>query len=182
MALTPSLETCYVMPFDPAEAPRVATWAESDQELFWLAPKTPPPLTAAKVIDWTRERGQAYLFYRQGQSAPRGYFELNPMPNSGIHLWAGHCVIDPRWRGIGLGKRMARLLIREAFEIRRARRLSLVVFPDNLQAIRCYQEAGFLDSGQQLQCFSGTGRQHRMRCMSISLEQFRSIDPDRCME
>jgi RimJ/RimL family protein N-acetyltransferase len=177
MALTPSVDTYYVTPFDPVEAMRVATWTCDEKELFWLAPKTAPPLTAAKIIDWTRDRGQAYLFYQQGHSAPRGYFELNPMPNSSVHLWAGHCVIDPQWRGIGLGRQMTALMIREAFASCGAQRLSLVVFPDNLQAIRCYEVAGFQNSGRQLQCFSRTGKQHLMRCMSISREEFLRNDP-----
>jgi RimJ/RimL family protein N-acetyltransferase len=180
MAVTPSIDSFYITHFDRAEAARVATWAADERELFWLAPKTMPPLTAAKVIEWTRDRGQAYLFFKQGQSVPRGYFELNPMPSSESHLWAGHCVIDPRWRGIGAGRQMTTLMIREAFEARGTHRLSLVVFPDNIQAIRCYESAGFLSSGQQLQCFSSTGKQHRMRCMTITREHYlKSSTPGR---
>ncbi len=172
MALSPSIETYHLTAFASEHAERVSRWVRDEKELFWLAPKTPPPLTAVKVIDWTRERGQGYLFFRDGRRAPRGYFELNPMPNSETHLWVGHCVIDPRWRGVGLGLRMLQLMLRQAFDDHRAARLSLVVFPDNRQAIRCYRRGGFSDAGQQLQCFSEDGAQHVMRCMTIKREVY----------
>ena len=33
-------------PFDRLFGPTVAGWVRDDAELFWLAPSTPPPLTA----------------------------------------------------------------------------------------------------------------------------------------
>ena len=52
--------------FDPLMAPVIARWARDDRELFWLAPKTPPPLTAAKVVAWASPDGRPLLFCRDG--------------------------------------------------------------------------------------------------------------------
>lgn len=157
----------YLRPFDKLMAPLVASWCRNPQELFWLAPKTPPPLTAAKVVAWPGPNGQAFLFYRERVFEPLGYLELNPMPGEPGHLWIGHCVVPPESRGRGIGRHMVELILDEAFLFRNADRVSLVAFPDNQSAIRCYRSAGFLDEGEQLRSFPTTGREHVMRLMSI---------------
>ena len=70
--------------FDRDAAPLVSSWVQDAHELFWLAPKTPPPLTAEKVIDWPGPDGAAVLLYREGGFEPIGYAELNPMPGPGV--------------------------------------------------------------------------------------------------
>lgn len=160
--------------FDVHHAARVAGWASTAQELFWLAPKTFPPLTAAKVIAWPGETGCPLLFWRETEPAPAGYVELNPMPGEPDHLWMGHCVIDRTRRGEGLGRIMINLLLTYAFEQRHARRVSLVVFPENVGAIRCYRVCGFLEMGRQRKFFQTTNRQHVMIQMSMDLPAYQS--------
>ncbi|MBI4578825.1 MAG: GNAT family N-acetyltransferase, partial [Planctomycetes bacterium] len=98
---------------------------------------------------------------------PAGYLELNPMPADYGHYWIGHCVVDPQLRGAGLGRHLVRLSLDFAFRGLDARRVSLVVFPDNTSAIRCYRRAGFIDAGDQYKYFANTGRQHRMLQMTV---------------
>lgn len=159
-------------PFDKLQASRVASWARDDQELFWLAPKTPPPLTAAKVVGWATADGRPLLFYRDEIAEPLGYLELNPMPADWGHYWLGHCVIRPDQRGTGVGRHMIGLTLEYAFRTRRAYRVSLVVFPENAPAIRCYRHAGFIDAGEQWKYFSTTGQQHRMIQMTIDRARY----------
>jgi RimJ/RimL family protein N-acetyltransferase len=158
----------YLGPFDKLMAPIVAAWARDPHELFWLAPKTYPPLTAAKVVGWPGSDGCPLLFYRDGIVEPIGYLELNPMPGEREHLWLGHCVVAPARRGSGLGEVMINLVLEEAFQTRKAARVSLVVFPDNIAAIRCYRACGFTEVGEQVKYFPTTGRQHRMLQMSVT--------------
>jgi RimJ/RimL family protein N-acetyltransferase len=165
-------------PFDPAKAALVASWAPTAHELFWLAPKTYPPLSAAKVIAWSTEDACPMLFYRDSESEPLGYVELNPMPAEPRHLWMGHCVLDRDRRGEGLGRVMIALLLRLSFEHRRAHRVSLVVFPDNLAAIRCYRACGFEHAGTQNKHFYPTGRHHDMLQMSIDHRTWRAMHSD----
>ena len=182
MRITPSKPTIrvrhgpyYLAPFDNLMASVVATWARDASELFWLAPKTPPPLTAAKVVAWPGPQGSPMLFYRESESEPLGYFEINPMPGEKLHLWLGHCVVRPEERGAGLGRRMTTLMLEEVFCHRDAQRVSLVVFPDNIFAIACYRAVGFLDGATQIKYFKTSGRQHRMFQMSIDRRRYESI-------
>lgn len=162
----------YLVPFEAALAPFVAAWVQDHHALFWLAPKTPPPLTPAKMAEWPGPGGCPMLLYHDGFSEPRGYVELNPMPNESRHLWLGHCLIHPRWRGAGQGRQMVQLLLELAFVQRTADSVSLVVFPDNVAAIRCYRATGFLQVGEQTKFFPTTNRRHCMLVMRITRKQY----------
>ena len=168
----------YLTAFDNVFAPRVASWVRDGHELFWLAPKTEPPLTAAKVAAWPGRTGSPMLFWREGESEPLGYLELNPMPNQKGHLWMGHCVLAPNCRGVGLGRIMVGLGNDEAFGHRSAHRVSLVVFPGNVAAIRCYRAVGYLKAGDQLKHFATTGKQHVMRRMTIDDDRYQDRRDD----
>lgn len=158
--------------FNKLMAPVVMMWARNARELFWLAPSTAPPLTAAKVVGWAGPDSGPRLLCRDGSVEPVGYVELNLMPGQPGHLWIGHCVISPAQRGRGLGRLIVDLTLEEAFRIRQAQRVSLMVFPDNLPAYSCYAAAGFSQVADQFKYFSTTGRRYRMLQMSIAREQF----------
>lgn len=168
---------CYLQAFDRLYAPRICGWVTDDAELFWLAPKTFPPLTASKVVAWPGVDGAPCLFMRDGADGPLGYLEVNPMPLEPGHLWLGHCLLNPDHRGIGLGRRMVRLALQLAFERRGASRMSLVVFPENAAAVRCYRRVGFADVRDQVKYFHTTGRRHVMLEMTIDRAAF-AAGPD----
>ena len=148
-------------------APAVASWVPLPDELFHLAPQTPPPLTPDKVISWTRGDVNAYLL-RSAELCPLAYGELNPMPREAAHLWIGHFIVAPEHRRQGLGEAFLRLLLDEAFVARGTAAVSLVVFPDNEAAIRCYRKVGFQDVGAQPRFFPVTGRRHALRHYRIA--------------
>ena len=166
-----AIEPAYVLePFDGRFAHLVSTWARTPEELFWLAPKTPPPLTPDKVMAWPGDSGRPLLLYLRGITTPLGYCELNPMPGEPDHLWIGHCVVSPERRGQGLGRILVNMLLERAFANPKVRRVSLVVFPDNFPAIRCYRACGLVTAGEPVKYFPTSGRQHRMLQMTISRE------------
>ncbi len=162
----------YLSPFDQHAAAVVASWPRDDHELFWLAPRTFPPLTAAKVVEWAATDRMPLLFHHQAIEEPLGYLELNMMPGEKTHLWVGHCVVCSERRGAGIGRVMVRLALDDAFLRRRASQVSLVVFPDNAIAIRCYRSCGFNDTGEQIKHFATTGSQHRMLQMGIDKQRY----------
>lgn len=149
-------------PFDPLYAPVVATWIQSPLQLRWLAPRTPFPLTPAKVVNWTRKTGEAYLLFQPQKSIPCGYGELNPMKDDLTHLWIGHVVIDVEQRRRGLGRRLTELLTRKAFTDLGARKISLVVFPENKPALDCYLQCGFKVIAEEFQRFHDASTPQRM--------------------
>ncbi len=162
-------------PFRRAHAPLVAGWVRDDDELFWLAPQTMPPLTPQKVIDWTARRGRPMLLCTSDRTEPVGYAELNDLPSRADELWIGHFIIAPERRGAGLGGRMLRLLLDHAFGPLTARRVALIVFPENVLAIRCYESGGLATAGRQERNFSPRPGTHRMLEMAIDQAGYRAL-------
>ena len=148
--------------FDPRCAGLVVSWVRTPAELFHLAPKTPPPLTTAKVLGWCRSKGCPLLLWPADGDLPVGYAELNQMRSDSRHLWLGHIVLDPRHRGRGEGIRFVQMLLRWALVELGARRVSLVVFPDNQAAVACYLKAGFSLHGEEYHRFEPDGPRHRL--------------------
>ena len=151
-----------LMPFHEQYAPDVAGWVRSPQQLRLLAPGTDPPLTPAKVSRWPKPGGRAFLLSHPDEARPIGYGELNPMGSQRRdELWLGHIVVCPYWRGEGIGQVFVRALVSHAFDQLHARRISLIVFPDNLPAVKCYQRAGFVNVGDEYHGFNGPEPRHR---------------------
>lgn len=161
-----------LQPFDPQHAETVAEWVRSDRELFWLSPRTPAPLTATKITRWGRGQGCQLVYRAPRESDPCAYAELNEMPEGHDHWWLGHCLVAPSRRGQGLGGRIVRLLLECAFLVRHAQRVSLVVFPENVGAVRCYRRAGLSERGDVYRRFATRDGTHRMLYMSIDRHEF----------
>ncbi len=140
--------------FSPQHADAVAAWAPTPEALRWLAPSTSFPLTASGVSAWQRPHTRAFVLLTRSGAGPLGYGEINPMKADPRHFWLGHIVVDPRLRGRGLGRVLVHRLLDVARFEYRATRVSLIVFPENRGAIRCYESAGFDRAGDELHRFS----------------------------
>lgn len=158
-------------PFDPLYATEITRWVETEQELRWLAPSTPQPLTADKVAGWKKPGGSALVLTRNGNAEPIGYGELNPMHKETHHLWLGHVMIRPDQRGRGAGQALVRALVKCAFNQLFATRVSLIVFPDNTTAVRCYRRVGFSIVGREYHRFGGAGTRDRLLRLEIKAPQ-----------
>ncbi len=146
-----------LFPFEPWQARTIAGWVDDEQELRRLAPSTSAPLTAEKVLKWLRPGGRLWVLRRGGDDVPMGYAELNPMSRRADDYWLGHVLVRPDLRHCGLGVKFVGMLIDHAFGRLGGTRLSLIVFPDNTAAIRCYRRAGFRSAGLEYHRFSGLG-------------------------
>ncbi len=157
-----------LLPFRHSYSTEVAGWVRTAQQLLWLAPSTQMPLTAAKVVDWTKAGGEAFLFSRDGDPLPIAYGELNPMRRRRDHLWLGHVIVRSDQRGHGIGKSFVKALLAEAVERRFANRVSLIVFPDNAPAIRCYLGVGFALVGTEYHQFNRVGPRRKLLRLEIT--------------
>lgn len=162
-----------LVPFEPRHAWSICRWATAPDDLRWLAPSTPPPLTPLKVASWKREGGEALVLVARGCRAPLAYGELNPMRIRKSHYWLGHLVVRPDLRRRGIGAELLRLLSARAFLRLGAERLSLIVFPDNHSAIRCYRRAGFVRTGEERHCFGDPPAPYNLVRMELTREAWR---------
>lgn len=151
-----------VRPFDLAQTEYVVPWVQTPRQLRWLAPSTAWPLTVEKLRAWHRDGGMAYGLHAPPSGTPIGYGELNPMELQPGHFWLGHVIVDPTWQGRGLGRCFTTALARLAFDHHRATRLILVVFPDNLAAIRCYHRVGFKAVREEYHAFGDDPHKHTL--------------------
>jgi len=165
----------YLTAFDDIYAARVASWVRSWEELIWLAPATPPPLSAEKIMAWGRDRPDRYLYWSGDDDGPCAYAELNIMAEFQRQRWVGHFLVDPAVRGRGLGVAFMHALLDRAFAEYAAEAVSLVVFPGNMSAIRCYQKAGFVELGTERKFFESTRQSHDFLRMGIDLARYRKL-------
>jgi RimJ/RimL family protein N-acetyltransferase len=163
-------EALHLRPFDPLFASTVAGWV-GDDELLWLAPSTVPPLTAVKVVGWTKPPDRPLLAFRGDEPLPAGYAEVNPLRGSSQAVWLGHVVIAPALRGQGFGTEFTRRLVREAFSDARVERIVLIVFPANQAAIRCYLANGFRQTSKEVHRFRPRGSEHTMLRLELLRNQ-----------
>ncbi len=161
--------------FDNLYAARLASWVRSDSELIWLAPGTVPPLSATKVVGWGRRAEHRLLFWNEAGVDPIGYAELNRMPVDPDQVWIGHCILDPAVRGRGFGERFVHALLSRAFGALGVQAVVLVVFPDNVAAIRCYRKNGMIITGREEKHFKTTRRRHEFLRMAIDRNHFERL-------
>ena len=66
-------------------------------------------------------------------------------------------------------------LAERAFSHHAATEVLLVVFPDNLSAVRCYERAGMSVQGQERKIFPATGKEHLFLRMGIHISRHQSL-------
>jgi ribosomal protein S18 acetylase RimI-like enzyme len=157
-----ALQALRLAAFDLRHAARVVTWVRGPLEAYWLAPRTPPPLTVEKVRAWSRPGRSPFMLVAAAGRVPLAYGELNELLRRPSEYWLGHLIVDPRHRGRGLGRRLTELLLERAFHVCSARRVSLVVFRENRAAIATYRSAGMRADGCEWHRFASSGRSERL--------------------
>ena len=167
MAATPvakltTRQTLRLAAFDERHAARVVSWVQSALETRWLAPRTTPPLTVEKVRAWSQPGRNPFMLVERGNPEPLAYGELNELRRKYSEYWLGHLIVDPQQRGRGLGRQLTELLLQRAFHILAARRVSLVVFPENMAAIATYRSAGMREDGYESHYFAAYKRRERL--------------------
>lgn len=149
-------------PFHGADADVIVTWVTSPHDTYWLAPRTAPPLTREKVRAWGGPLREQLVLATPDADDAIGYGEVNVLHRNRAEYWLGHIVLDPRERGRGLGVAFTEALLRHAFRRYAAVRVTLVVFEENVPAVRCYRAAGMHDDGHETHFFPAYQRYERL--------------------
>lgn len=76
-----------------------------------------------------------------------GFFTLRYKEENVNDLTIGFVIIDPKYRGLGYGKKMLNLAINLAFNKYKSDGVNLRVFKDNINAYNCYKSVGLKENG-----------------------------------
>ncbi len=148
-----------------ADQPQFRLWLSSNAELRGLIDDHRVP-TDEEQMAW----------FKRVQEPDRKFFSLLTVPNHALIGNCGFVEIDhakksailritigsPEALGKGLGSEAVALLVRYAFEIAGWKKLLLQVLDTNTRAVRTYEKAGFMKTGEDLH----NGR--RMLTMTLS--------------
>jgi RimJ/RimL family protein N-acetyltransferase len=155
-------EAARLAPFDDRFAQHVLSWVGTPREEYWLAPRTRPPLTISKLLAWSGAGHRPMMLVTPEYPEPLAYGEVNVLNEKRREYWLGHLIVDRQRRGSGLGRRLTELLLLHAFGELGARRVSLVVFPENAAAVACYRSAGMHADGHEIHSFAAYRRRERL--------------------
>lgn len=143
--------------FAPGHAALVASWIRDEREGYWVAPQSRPPVDAAAVLSWQAPDRDGLVLLTVNDSSPVAYGEVNMLHGRPRRYWIGHLVVDPARRSQGIGRELVDRLARWAVDYRAALSVTLVVFRENIAAIRCYSAAGFCQEGLEAHAFPHYG-------------------------
>lgn len=139
-------------PYKSCDAQVIASWIKDEKALFkWSSDRFGTfPLMAEHIND-------KYLKLNGDCIEPDNFYPVTAVDEDGVvgHLILrytdesqetirfGFVIVDDSKRGKGYGKEMLRLAQAYAFDIIRAKKITLGVFENNPSAYHCYKSVGF---------------------------------------
>lgn len=134
--------------YNKNDADKILSWI-TDEKSFrqWSADKYKIyPITAddmnAFYSSISRDSAKQYMFCDDGKAI--GHFVLRPDPDGDERsIRLGFIIVDSSVRGKGYGKAMLQKALELAFSEGMAERVTLGVFENNPNALRCYESVGF---------------------------------------
>ncbi|MBE5958928.1 MAG: GNAT family N-acetyltransferase [Lachnospiraceae bacterium] len=146
-------------PYKPSDANTITSWIHSEKDQRnWSADRYENyPVTPKDIND-------KYFGSNGACDADDDFFPVTAMVGNEIvgHMILrypnedrdtirfGFVIVDDKIRGKGYGKRMMKLAIQYAFDILKAKKVTLGVFENNMPAYYCYKAAGFEENNETL--------------------------------
>ena len=160
-------------PYLSSDAAAIVSWSE-DEAAFrrWSADRFPAyPITAEDLDRHYRDMAESGVFYpftAFDDAGPVGHLIMRFTDRDKTALRFGFVIVDPRRRGLGIGREMLRLAVRYAFDCLKAEAITLGVFENNEPAHRCYRSAGFLDMPSRGPAWYPIGNEN-WKCIEMEL-------------
>ena len=136
-------------PYKACDAETITKWITSEYALRqWSADRYERyPITSDDMnsyYDCDKNTDRFFCMTAFDESGVMGHFTMRyPHENDRSEIRLGFVIVDNEKRGLGLGKEMLLLAVQYAFEFLKVDKVSLGVFENNTDAIRCYQSCGF---------------------------------------
>ena len=160
-------------PYKSCDGRVIAEWANKDEEVYfkWSFGLFGAYPVAAETLDdvYQKQNGlckEADNFYPMvafDETGAVGQFIMRYVDERHETIRFGWVIVDDAKRGKGYGKRMLELGLRYAFEILKAKKVTIGVFENNKPAYGCYKSLGFTEIPQEEQaCFEYRGETWRV--------------------
>ena len=153
-------------PIEPYDVPLLLRWINGSAALEWLQPRL--PLTQRQEQAWAARAAtdpQMPTFIIQTlRGVDIGVLGLQLESNRGIF---GIAIHEPRYWSQGYGQDAVQVMVDAAFRVLPLQRIELLVLPQNLRALRCYEKAGFTREGLLRRYIYNRGKAQDMIIMSI---------------
>lgn len=141
-------------PYKPCDAKYIEKWITSEKMFYqWSAGIMGEyPLTAEKLNGHYKQSADNDRFWQMTafdeSKLPVGHFIMRFTDENLDTVRLGFIIVDNNIRGKGYGREMLLLALKYAFEILKAKEVTLGVFANNPAAFHCYQSAGFKECEQ----------------------------------
>ena len=139
-------------PYKPSDAKTIISWIK-DEKAFrkWSSDRYESyPITAAdinyKYLECNGDCEEIDNFYPMtavDEEGLVGHLILRYMNRDKSIIRLGFIIVDDSRRGMGYGKKMVQMAIQYAFDMLKAKKVTLGVFENNPSAYYCYKAAGF---------------------------------------
>lgn len=126
-------------PFEPEHAPRVSSWARTEEEVAAWCSRTEVPVSPEVIAGWGEEPDVvAFGLFEDDELVAYGELWVDDEEDE---VEVARLIVAPPRRGHGVGRELAGLLADRARQIHP--KVFLRVRPDNQAALRSYAAAGF---------------------------------------
>ena len=132
------------------DANEIINWIRNEEELFlWSADiYNKFPLEAEDINSFYEECLKKSNFYPMTLIEDEriiGHLILRNTDKNNEIIRLGFIIVDPSFRGNGIGKKLINLAIDYAKNYLKAKEINLGVFENNIPAYKCYKSVGFIE-------------------------------------
>ena len=141
-----------IRPYKSCDSKKIASWL-TDEKVFyeWGGERFGSYPINAEIINkkYTEQNGDCeeednfYPMTAYDETGVVGHFIMRYTDKDNRRLRFGWVIVDKERRGRGYGKRMLELGLKYAFEILKARVVTIGVYEHNIPAYKCYKSLGF---------------------------------------
>ncbi len=151
----------------------IHSW-RSDPELRFMTMMHPFPVTLEQDRDWLMKRlndfssqSVSYAIELKETNILVGYIQLKEINLLHKHAFLGILIGSVEHRQKGMGKEAVLLITKFGFDMLGLRKISLEVLKNNSNAIKLYENLGFLKEGTFLKQFYFNGNSHDVLRMAL---------------
>ncbi len=165
-------------PYKPQDAEAIISWIKDEEALrkwssdrYGAYPITPTDINH-KYLECNGDCIEPDNFYpltAVTSEGPVGHLILRYIDSEKTIFRIGFVIVDDSRRGKGLGKRMLQMAIQYAFDMLKAKKITLGVFENNPSAYHCYKAVGFKENPAEENVYEIFGE--KWKCIELEMNR-----------